>query len=137
MIILYWTILATCAVSRLDIITTYGPNELDGRVYESARRLYCIRRRTARREHAGAKSGGGAREPKRGRRNGSGGEPCAVRAVSGRRRGHSGDADPARSMKRIDLIRHLERHGCELLREGSNHTMFVNLQARRSSAVPR
>jgi mRNA interferase HicA len=40
-------------------------------------------------------------------------------------------------MKRIDLIRHLERHECELLREGSNHTMYVNRQARRSSAVPR
>ena len=23
-------------------------------------------------------------------------------------------------MKRIDLIRHLERHGCEFLREGNN-----------------
>jgi mRNA interferase HicA len=40
-------------------------------------------------------------------------------------------------MKRIDLIRHLERHGCELLREGSNHTMYVNLKALRSSTVPR
>jgi len=40
-------------------------------------------------------------------------------------------------MKRIDLIRHLERHGCEFLRQGSNHTVYVNRKVRRSSAVPR
>jgi predicted RNA binding protein YcfA (HicA-like mRNA interferase family) len=40
-------------------------------------------------------------------------------------------------MKRIDPIRHLEQHGCEFLRQGSNHTMYVNRKARRSSAVPR
>ena len=40
-------------------------------------------------------------------------------------------------MKRIDLIRHLEQHGCEFLRQGSNHTVYVNRKARRSSAVPR
>jgi predicted RNA binding protein YcfA (HicA-like mRNA interferase family) len=40
-------------------------------------------------------------------------------------------------MKRADLIRHLEREGCEFLRQGSNHTMYVNRKARRSSAVPR
>ncbi len=40
-------------------------------------------------------------------------------------------------MKRTDLIRHLERHGCEFLRQGNNHTMYVNRKARRSSAVPR
>ncbi|MGO4884142.1 MAG: type II toxin-antitoxin system HicA family toxin [Bryobacteraceae bacterium] len=40
-------------------------------------------------------------------------------------------------MKRIDLIRHLERHGCDLFREGGNHTIYVNRGARRSSAVPR
>jgi hypothetical protein len=28
-------------------------------------------------------------------------------------------------MKRRDLIRHLEQHGCELLREGSRHSVFV------------
>ena len=36
-----------------------------------------------------------------------------------------------------DLIRHLERHGCEFLREGSNHTIYVNRAARKVSAVPR
>ncbi|HWY46436.1 MAG TPA: type II toxin-antitoxin system HicA family toxin [Bryobacteraceae bacterium] len=40
-------------------------------------------------------------------------------------------------MKRTDLIRHLEQHGCELLRQGGNHTMYVNRKARRSSAIPR
>ena len=40
-------------------------------------------------------------------------------------------------MKRIDLIRHLEGHGCEFLRQGSNHTVYVNRKVRRSSAVPR
>ena len=40
-------------------------------------------------------------------------------------------------MKRADLIRHLERQGCEFHREGSNHTIYINRNARRSSAVPR
>lgn len=39
-------------------------------------------------------------------------------------------------MKRIDLIRHLERHGCEFFREGGNHTVYVNRAAQRSSSVP-
>jgi predicted RNA binding protein YcfA (HicA-like mRNA interferase family) len=40
-------------------------------------------------------------------------------------------------MKRLDLIRHLERHGCEFLREGGNHTIYVNRMAKKVSAVPR
>ena len=40
-------------------------------------------------------------------------------------------------MKRIDLIRHLERNGCQLLREGGRHTVYVNRSAKRSSAIPR
>ena len=40
-------------------------------------------------------------------------------------------------MKRIDLIRHLEQHGCELFREGNNHTVYVNRRSRKSSSVPR
>ena len=32
-------------------------------------------------------------------------------------------------MKRRDLLRHLEKHGCELLREGGNHTIYVNSRA--------
>lgn len=40
-------------------------------------------------------------------------------------------------MKRGDLIRHLEHHGCELLREGGNHSIYVNRKAARTSSVPR
>lgn len=40
-------------------------------------------------------------------------------------------------MKRRDLIRHLESHGCELLREGANHSVYVNRAKRKSSTVPR
>ena len=40
-------------------------------------------------------------------------------------------------MKRRALVRHLEEHGCELLREGANHSIFVNRAASKSSAVPR
>jgi mRNA interferase HicA len=40
-------------------------------------------------------------------------------------------------VKRTDLIRHLSTHGCELLREGANHSIYVNRVARKSSSVPR
>ena len=40
-------------------------------------------------------------------------------------------------MKRRDLIRHLEHHSCELLREGGNHSVYVNRKAWRTSSVPR
>ena len=40
-------------------------------------------------------------------------------------------------MKRIDLIRHLERNGCQLLREGNNHSVYVNRYSKRSTTVPR
>jgi len=40
-------------------------------------------------------------------------------------------------MKRRDPIRHPERHGCEFLREGGNHTIYVNRAKRKVSAVPR
>ena len=40
-------------------------------------------------------------------------------------------------MKRRDLIRHLEQNGCEFLREGGNHTVYVNRRVRKSSTVPR
>jgi predicted RNA binding protein YcfA (HicA-like mRNA interferase family) len=40
-------------------------------------------------------------------------------------------------MKRLDLLRHLERHGCALLREGGRHSVYVNRAARKSSTVPR
>ena len=40
-------------------------------------------------------------------------------------------------MKRRDLIRHLEQHGCEQLREGGKHTVYVNRKARKTTTVPR
>lgn len=40
-------------------------------------------------------------------------------------------------MKRRDLIKHLERHGCELLREGGSHSLYVNRTKQKSTAVPR
>ncbi len=40
-------------------------------------------------------------------------------------------------MKRIDLIRHLERHGVQLLREGGQHSVYVNRSAGKTSTVPR
>ena len=40
-------------------------------------------------------------------------------------------------MKRRDLLRHLEDHGCRLLREGANHTVYLNTATRKCSTVPR
>jgi predicted RNA binding protein YcfA (HicA-like mRNA interferase family) len=40
-------------------------------------------------------------------------------------------------LKRRDLVRHLEAHGCELLREGANHSVYVNRSASKTSTVPR
>jgi predicted RNA binding protein YcfA (HicA-like mRNA interferase family) len=40
-------------------------------------------------------------------------------------------------VKRVDLVRHVEAHGCVLLREGGNHSVFVNRPARRTSVIPR
>lgn len=40
-------------------------------------------------------------------------------------------------MKRRQLLGHLKANGCEFLREGSRHTMYVNRPAGRSTAVPR
>jgi predicted RNA binding protein YcfA (HicA-like mRNA interferase family) len=40
-------------------------------------------------------------------------------------------------VKRVDLVRHLETHGCRLLREGGSHSVFLNPAARKVSTVPR
>jgi predicted RNA binding protein YcfA (HicA-like mRNA interferase family) len=40
-------------------------------------------------------------------------------------------------LKRKDLIRHLKTHGCEFLREGANHSIYVKRPAEAVSAVPR
>lgn len=40
-------------------------------------------------------------------------------------------------MKRLDRIRYRERLGCELLREGGNHSVYVNRAAGKATTVPR
>ncbi len=40
-------------------------------------------------------------------------------------------------MKRLDLLRHLEAHGCKLLREGGSHTVYFNPAVRKASTIPR
>ncbi len=40
-------------------------------------------------------------------------------------------------MKRIDLIRHLECYGVQLLREGGSHSVYVNRSAGKTSTAPR
>jgi predicted RNA binding protein YcfA (HicA-like mRNA interferase family) len=40
-------------------------------------------------------------------------------------------------MKRKDLIKHLSKYGCELLREGGKHSVFVNRKAGKTSTIPR
>lgn len=40
-------------------------------------------------------------------------------------------------MKRLDLLRHLETNNCRLVREGGNHTVYLNPLNRKISAIPR
>jgi len=40
-------------------------------------------------------------------------------------------------VKRRELVRHLEAQGCEMLREGGNHTVYVNRRVGKASTVPR
>jgi predicted RNA binding protein YcfA (HicA-like mRNA interferase family) len=40
-------------------------------------------------------------------------------------------------MKRVDLIRQLEQHGCVLLRHGGKHDWYHNPRTRVSQPVPR
>ena len=40
-------------------------------------------------------------------------------------------------MKRKDLIKHLQKNGCILEREGKKHTLFYNPKSDKSSTVPR
>ena len=42
------------------------------------------------------------------------------------------------SMKnRVGPVRHLKEQGCELFREGGNHSIFWNPSIKRTSSVPR
>jgi mRNA interferase HicA len=40
-------------------------------------------------------------------------------------------------LKRRDLIRHIEKNGCEFLREGGEHTVYVNRKDKKVSTIPR
>jgi len=40
-------------------------------------------------------------------------------------------------VKRVDLIRKLEKAGCELIRHGANHDWYKNLKTGISQPVPR
>ncbi|HUE73742.1 MAG TPA: type II toxin-antitoxin system HicA family toxin [Pirellulaceae bacterium] len=40
-------------------------------------------------------------------------------------------------MKRIELVRHLLSQGCQLLREGGRHSVYLNPANNQVSAVPR
>lgn len=40
-------------------------------------------------------------------------------------------------MKRSQLVKHLRRNGCVLVREGSRHSWWSNPEQNRRSSVPR
>jgi len=40
-------------------------------------------------------------------------------------------------MKRTALIKHLEKQGCKLYREGSKHTLYINPANNQISTIPR
>jgi len=40
-------------------------------------------------------------------------------------------------MKRQDLVRHIEAHGCTLLREGREHSVYFNPENIQTSTIPR
>lgn len=40
-------------------------------------------------------------------------------------------------MKRKEFIRHLEKEGCEFLREGGEHTVYINRKEKKVSTIPR
>lgn len=40
-------------------------------------------------------------------------------------------------MKRRDLIRYLEAHGCRFERDDGKHTVYINPATRRTASIPR
>ncbi len=40
-------------------------------------------------------------------------------------------------MKRVQLIKHLKKHGCKLLRQGSKHSLWGDSERGTRTAVPR
>jgi len=61
--------------------------------------------------------------PQRGRRAPARRQPDTGRGIAQGRNRDKRAASTSGAMKRRDLLRHLERHGCVLLREGSGHTV--------------
>ena len=39
-------------------------------------------------------------------------------------------------MKLLDLLKHLAAHHCVLVREGANHSIYINLANSQQTAVP-
>jgi mRNA interferase HicA len=40
-------------------------------------------------------------------------------------------------MKRVDLLRHLQKFGCVFIREGGSHTIYKNPANDRMTSIPR
>ena len=40
-------------------------------------------------------------------------------------------------MKRVELLKHLRKQGCEMIREGGRHSWWRNDRGDRRSAIPR
>jgi len=40
-------------------------------------------------------------------------------------------------MKRTELLKHLKKYDCYLIREGGNHSLFYNPNSHKQTAVPR
>ena len=49
----------------------------------------------------------------------------------------SSESPSPHGVKRRDLLRHLAQHGCTFLREGGNHTLYINRPAKKVSTIPR
>jgi stress-induced morphogen len=40
-------------------------------------------------------------------------------------------------MKRKDLLKYLDKSGCELIREGKKYTVYINRKKLKSTTIPR
>lgn len=40
-------------------------------------------------------------------------------------------------MKRVEFLKHLRAHGCIMLREGANHTIYLNPANQKQSTIGR
>jgi len=104
---------------------------------ESPRRIYWIRRGASRCQYPRSNARGGSIQPGGSCLPGLGSEPHSCRRIPQGAECHQRDFGIYLLMKRRDLTRYLEDHDCEFLREGANHTVYVNRRTRKSSTVPR